>query len=318
MNVFPVVQRACLLFLFGAAWGACNPDFNTPEKLEYARILAIAADPPQPATGAGTRLQPLVYVPDGEAIGLSWSWCPLPTVPDDDYACHVDQASADILFANLGVVAPPLDLGTAESAAWINPFPPATAAALCASGASISPIPFPCGSTGLPITIRLVVHSARGDLPAITNLYVPTDPGAAPNQNPVIHGLALGASGQLLDSTGQFGVARGVGVPLHALVDESSAEPLASPDAKPFERLSFSWLVEGGDFGSDGQGGARTGYLGDPADPESPFAAALDNTWNTPGMAEYPRETARIVVVVRDSRGGVAWTQGQARLESTP
>lgn len=312
--------RVWLPFLVAVALAACNPGFNTPEKLEYARVLAIAADPPQPTAGTGTRLQPLVYVPDGEATGFSWSWCPLPTVPDDDYACHVDQTAADALFANLGVAAPPLDLGSNESALYLNAFPPAVAAALCASGSTISPIPFSCTSTGLPITIRLLVHSARGDLPAITNVYVPTDSGQAPNQNPIIHGLTLGEPAQPLDGSGSLTVARGAHLPVHALIDQPSAEPLASPDTdgKPFERLSLSWFVEGGDFGANGLGGIRTGYLGDPNDPESTFAAALDNTWNTPSTADFPGDTVRLVVVVRDSRGGVAWTDGLVHLEPTP
>lgn len=306
--------------LFGVALGACNPAFNTPEKLEAARVLGIAADPPQPAVGASTSLQPLVYVPDGEAVSLSWSWCPLPTVPDDDFACPVDQAAADALFANLGVVAPPLDLGMGDSASLLNAFPPDMAAALCSSGSSISPVPFSCGSTGLPITIRLVVHSARGDLPAVTNVFLPVDPSLPPNQNPLIAGLTLGDPAQALDGSGSLTVARGAHMPVRALIDEASSESLASPDAdgKLFERLSLSWFVEGGDFGAHGLGGPRTGYLGDPNDPASPFAAALDNTWNTPSAADFPGDTVRIVVVVRDCRGGVAWTDGMVHLEPGP
>jgi hypothetical protein len=315
--VHPLSQQAGLLALVVTS-GACNAAFNTPQRLDDTRILAIAAEPPQPAVTTSTVLRPLVYVPDGEAVTLSWSWCPLPTVPDDDYACHLDQTGADALFATLGVTAPPLDLGPGESASWPNPFPPAVAAALCASGTTTSPIPFSCPSTGLPVTIRLVVHSARGDLPAVTTVFAPTDTTSTPNQNPVIAGLTLGDSARPID--GEPTVARGTQVPLHALIDPSSAEPLANPDpdGKLFERLSLSWFVEGGDFGSHGTGGARTGFLGDPNDPASPFAAALDNSWDTPNSQDFPKDSVRIVVVVRDSRGGVAWTDGVVHLEPTP
>jgi hypothetical protein len=68
---------------------ACSPSgFNTPTLLNKVRILAIQADPPQPALGASTTLSALVYQPPPSAdagtagasvTGYSWSWCPLAT-----------------------------------------------------------------------------------------------------------------------------------------------------------------------------------------------------------------------------------------------
>jgi hypothetical protein len=37
-----------------------------------------------------------------------------------------------------------------------------------------------------------------------------------------------------------------------------------------------------------------------------------------PFASDYPPKTSRIIVVVRDSRGGVAWTSGVATLEDKP
>jgi hypothetical protein len=95
-----------------------------------------------------------------------------------------------------------------------------------------------------------------------------------------------------------------------------------------FERLSFAWFAEAGDFGSDGQGGRRTGYLPDLNDPSGAgpdggvdttlFQQAISNTWTLPFASDYPPKTSRIIVVVRDSRGGVAWTSGVATLEDKP
>jgi len=43
---------------------ACSrSDFNTPTLLNKPRILAIQAEPPQPALGASTTLRALVYQP---------------------------------------------------------------------------------------------------------------------------------------------------------------------------------------------------------------------------------------------------------------
>jgi hypothetical protein len=96
-----------------------------------------------------------------------------------------------------------------------------------------------------------------------------------------------------------------------------------------FERLNFAWFAEAGDFGSDGKGGRNTGYL--PGIPDSPatssvrasadqagFDSAISNRWTLPLFSDYPTSSARIIVVVRDSRGGVSWTSGAAKLESTP
>lgn len=75
----------------------------------------------------------------------------------------------------------------------------------------------------------------------------------------------------------------------------------------------MSWYDECGDFGANGLGGRRTGYLGDPSNANSTFENATQNTWNIPkdGCAsDYPR----MIVVVRDNRGGVAWTDGAAQV----
>jgi hypothetical protein len=95
-----------------------------------------------------------------------------------------------------------------------------------------------------------------------------------------------------------------------------------------FERLNFAWFIEAGDLGSDGQGGRRTGYLPDISDPAGAgpdggldttlFERALSNTWTLPLSTDYPPKTSRIIVVVRDSRGGVAWTSGVATLQDKP
>jgi hypothetical protein len=47
------------------------------------------------------------------------------------------------------------------------------------------------------------------------------------------------------------------------------------------------------------------------------LAARLDY-WNTPKLEDYPADLARLIVVLRDSRGGVTWTSGVATLVTTP
>jgi len=114
---------------------ACSrSDFNTPTLLNKPRILAIQAEPPQPALGASTTLRALVYQPplgDGGTAGVtySWSWCPLPMSATDPSQCPIDQAVASQLFASLPGV-PALDLGSGETATFTNSFPASMLASL--------------------------------------------------------------------------------------------------------------------------------------------------------------------------------------------
>ncbi len=310
-TILPLVALAVL---------GCGSDFNTPGKLDQPRVLAIQAEPPQPSVGSSTTLRPLLYLPQGETASYTWSWCPLPTSSTDAFVCHIDQSGADALFAQLGVFdAPSLDLGAAESVSFTNPLAPATVAMLCSSKNGTA-IPFLCTGSGLPVTVQLVAHTSQGDLPAITYLYLPADSTLPPNQNPIAAGLTIGDPPQALDASGSLHLSRDSHVPLDVIMDPSAAErlPNPGPDEKPYERLTLSWYAEGGDFGYQGHGGQRTGTLGDSADANANLVAALANTWNTPTTANYPGGTARIIVVVRDSRGGVSWTGGSVSLEPTP
>ena len=338
---------------------ACSKSgFNTPTLLNKVRVLAIQAEPPQPALGASTTLRALVYQPppaDGGDAGVtySWSWCPLPMSPNDPSQCPIDQDAANQLFAGIPGV-PTLDLGSGETATatFTNPFPAAMLASLCESKLDVIPalaaaaasrggvaanggLSFKCTIAGFPITVKLVVHTEAGDLPAVVDVYLPINDNIAANLNPVVGGISVTVDNadHQLDQAGTQGVLNNTGVPIILDMSESASEvlpdpnqvlpspdpnsPYLPPNDKPYERLSMSWYAECGGFGGDGEGGRRTGYLGDPTDPNSQFATALKNTWNTPKFEDYPAYRARIIVVVRDSRGGVAWVSGVAHLGDT-
>jgi hypothetical protein len=121
-------------------------------------------------------------------------------------------------------------------------------------------------------------------------------------------------------------------------IDMSAAEYLVVPgtidyDSKNdlirhYEHLDFSWYAEAGDFTGRGKG-HNTGYLPtalpagqldvspSPQD-EANFLFNITNTWDAPKSEDYPASTVRLVVVVRDGRGGVAWTSKQVSLEDKP
>jgi hypothetical protein len=126
-----------------------------------------------------------------------------------------------------------------------------------------------------------------------------------------------------------------VGLALNMLI--GTAEHLAVPatidyDSKHkltrhYEHLDIAWYAEAGDFTGDGKE-ENTGYLPTAwpagqdnkpnADDLANFAFNTTNTWDPPKFEDYRHDTARIIIVVRDGRGGVTWTSKLVTLEKTP
>lgn len=211
------MRKTLVLVSALALLGCTNRNFNTPQLLNIPRVLAVQAEPPQPKVGEATMLRALVYLPpsDAGAAGLiyHWKWCPLPTSPNNDYACPIDQAALDDLSASFGLgAAPSLDLGVGETATLVNPFPAQILAALC-SGA-INPFGaagagaqagsadgggkslFSCrAGVGFPATVQLYVENlpggnfTTGHPDAVFTVYLPTDDSLPGNLNPIVGGI---------------------------------------------------------------------------------------------------------------------------------
>jgi hypothetical protein len=150
-----------------------------------------------------------------------------------------------------------------------------------------------------------------------------------------------GTYGVLLDEDFSTKLPRQVRIKLHAQIPEASSEDLTPAQADAIdlsnnpdrnadgtmkrtfarrltERLDLRWYAEAGDFGSDGEGGFRTGFFGFPDDIDTLFSRATDNEWTLPKSEDYAGGTTRLIVVVTDNRGGVTWTTGSASLEPKP
>ena len=110
-------------------------------------------------------------------------------------------------------------------------------------------------------------------------------------------------------------------------IDYIAADQNHSAATRHYEHLDFSWYAEAGDFTGSGKG-HTTGYLPTalPDDQDNPpsttdlanFEFNTSNTWDLPKIEDYGYPTARIIVVVRDGRGGVGWTSKQVSLEGAP
>jgi hypothetical protein len=311
------------------------------------RLLAVQAEPPNPTFGQPTLLRPLVYLPPGEDVSYEWSWCPVPTTSDDGYKCPIDQAAIDTLATLAGLAKiPPLSLGNTETIAFTNPFPPALLASLCAGDSTTTSLflgsasagkssqVYSCAVATLSVQVMLTIHGSITDT-GVVSLRLPIDETTPGNANPIITGVSVVSPEpvRLLDDTGLVTVPRDKKVKLRAGVDQAQTELYLDRQLGPddeylkdsagqfilgptTERLTVFWFSEGGGFvdRSTGWGAQDLDSNGQPL----AFEAAIENEWTTPKVADYAATSSLVLVVVQDSRGGVAWTHDTATLEVAP
>jgi hypothetical protein len=305
------------LALLAAGLGGCGANFDSPTLLSKLRLLALQAQPVNPATGDATTITPLVYSPSAAtaALEFSWSWCPLLGQANDGYVCPISHDDASALLAASGVTAPlpDFDLGAAPTASFTNRFPPEVLAALCADGFDGEPVD--C-TNGFPIRVSVRVTQGAATQVGTTVVRLPLAAGAASNANPAPGALSvdLPAGTAVLDDAGTVIVPRLQDNVLHVALDDSQAETyvgagLDGGTATLRETLLVSWFAELGDF-HDG----RTLFI----DGVESLADASTDKWKPPAAREDARPSSRVIVVVRDDRGGVGWTSATAALEPTP
>lgn len=309
--------RLLAVGLLCAGLAGCGASFDPPTLLSKLRLLALQAEPVNPAAGDATTITPLVYSPSSatEALAWSWSWCPLLGQPNDGYLCPISYDDASALLAAAGVTAPvpAFDLGADPTASLTNPFPPEVLAALCADGFDGQPID--C-TNGFPVRVSVRVSQGAATQLGTTVVRLPVTGGAVSNANPVPGALSVDlASGTAaLDDAGSVQVPRLQDDVLHVALDDGQAETYQGPGpegatAPLRETLLVSWFAELGDFHD-----ARTLFI----DGVESLADATADKWKPPAVREDPRPTARLIVVVRDDRGGVGWSSATASLEPTP
>jgi hypothetical protein len=289
----------------------CGADFDPYNRLTTLRVLAIRSEPPAPAAGETAILTPLLYAPDGDPpVALAWSWCPAPGSASQGYPCLVTAAE----LAQGGASVPPFDLGGGATAAFMHTVDPALLEGLC--GGVPGALDKPDCEGGFPVQVKLIVSSASAQVTTVSTLRLRFDAGAPSNRNPRVDGLEamLEAGAQPIGNEPAVVLPRKANTTIRAAVPEEDAERYQGLDAagnpgEVRERLTLSWFVESGDL-DDG----RTGFIEGVTD----FATAITTKWKPASEKDYPRDASRIVVVVRDSRGGVGWRTGAVRLGAAP
>ena len=314
MRTLPAIFAAAL------ALCGCSDDFAPYSRLDRLRILAMQGEPATPLPGDTATLSALTFAPAGETPTLHWTWCPVSAPAGDDYACPIGQAEAQQAFAGaLDVSAnstlPSLDLGTAATSAFTNPFSLSALATLCAAGldAPAYAQSFDCEG-GFPVTVVLDASTASASLRAGFVLRLPVGISPELNHNPLPSGLHL-AGVALADPPAAITVPPAQSVDLRvdvpALAIETRSIPLSEgPPGQRLERLTVSWFADSGTIDK-----SRTSFI----DGLATLEQASLNRFTSPTLANWPASNlAFFAVVVRDDRGGVGWLVQQAILEPGP
>jgi hypothetical protein len=295
----------------------CGEEFDPYNRLVELRVLAIKAEPPAPALGESTVLTPLVYTPEGQGpVTFSWSWCPVPGAANDGYPCQVKEEDLREVAAAAGLPPPSFDLGTGPTATLTHVLPPALLQQICADTPGLPRLVDTDCRGGFPVQILLRAKSATDELISVRTVRLRYAPDQEPNANPFIDGLTVRLDDMdlPLTDTPVHTLPRAEDTTIKAQVPLTVLEMYNGRDAdlnpvRTEEQLTLSWFVESGDTDS-----ARTRFARDGFRPEKAF----ENKWSPDRVKDYSKDTARLIVVVRDDRGGVGWRSAAVKLEATP
>lgn len=308
-----------LLLALGLLLTACTPDFDPYNRLTSLRVLAVRSQPVAPAPGETTTLDALVYLPDtgavtadapDPAVSYEWSWCPLVGGVDQGYPCLVTEAQ---VAAATGAPPPAFDLGTGATAMLPHTLDPKVLETACAGTTPGLPPAGRCDG-GFPVMVRLKVSARGASVTAVRTVYLRYAPDQQPNENPSVSALGAELNGGVQPLDGNATLPRDTKTWLRVAIPPEDSESHPGHDdqgqtAMVRERLNLTWFVEGGDTRT-----MRTTFL----DGQLTLEQASRNQWTPPLERDYARDTARVIVVIRDDRQGVGWTTGVARLGAKP
>jgi hypothetical protein len=257
-------------------------------EIDRLRVLAVAAEPAEPRPGDTVTFTSLVVSPDLELAATVWFAC---LTGGDDYGCNIDPA----LLEDLDPTGDPEDLEALLEAGLIGAEPylppvwtvPETALDGLDTAARLEGVTAIVNVTAIP------------DLPAPTedNLElaykrVPISEATTPNHNPVI--TALRVDGVVVEPGTTVSLDRGQPYTLEVELSGDSIETYSyvNQDGVTEERVEepyFTWYTRAGSFD-------RTFDL-----------------WPYTDVVHYAPDSpqdgvAGIWVVVRDRRGGMAWS----------
>lgn len=328
--IFELLRLLSLAATSTIGCGSFGDDSERYSELDRLRVLAVRSEPADLTLGQTATLDALVFEPDARDVKYEWSWCPSRADASGDYQCNISEKELAKAWETLGLSGEPpsYDLGTESEAQFTHSLAPELVAALCESlsvsdNASEQAV-LAC-LQGLQPSVQLKVRTAKAEVTALKSLNLLTQdvPEAGRNANPT-SGFDVQVrrfADKKVVSSNQSLVA-GTTYVLEADFGEETSQaftpqPMGMDEDEPLEeqkeQLVMSWFYtvgksvppEGGDaFGDDD----RTTFVADRGD----FERFLRNGWELPLTA---KGDAHLVLVVRDERGGVGWTEQSFNVE---
>lgn len=281
---------------------ACKPDLGERESLiTTTRVLAIRVDPPEARPSESVRLSLLVATKDGplEAPAATYAYCASAKLLTENgaasRACLTDEGARVIASGPTAEAPIPADacatFGPDVTSAELRPRDPDI------TGGFYQPVRVSLAAEG---GLSYAFGFARVRCNSSANADVAAELGRryVANTNPEIVSVEA-----RLESTGApvdlGAIGQGQRVVLRASWSSTSQEAYVSYDldartvAERRESLRVSWFATGGVFDAD-----RTGRDANEVE------TFTDNAWTAPTAAT----PVHLYVVLRDTRGGVAFT----------
>jgi hypothetical protein len=325
---------ACVGLAAMLAAAACEPDLGAPISLiQGPRILAVRGTPPEAKEGAMVTYDLLAVDVAGtvETPPASWAVCAAPRPPSESNAVSVaclsipDQAGQAASFVAPITAADPDDPTTTGACSIFGPLRPpldpnARPRDPDVTGGFYQPVratlPGPGDDLLRAFALeRIQCRLANAPIDVAGEFNNPYDPdknpnGYTPNQNPALAQLTLAVAGGAPSALPPLVagmpappapvVAPGQSVTFEASWDAAVAETFPVYDLRSVtlvahrEALRVAWFTTGGVFDHDVTGRAED----DPA-------LSTANGWLAPSVPG----TVHLWLVLRDSRGGVAFAE---------
>lgn len=295
MHVHQILSAIALLGL-----GGCQPDFGQPLSLVTAtRILAVRGQPAEAAPGALVSFDVLTASPDGTVAAppLSWALCDQPKPLTDN------NVVSDACLGALTPIGPPapttITLVPADACRLFGPdTPPATPGEPAlrprdpdATGGYYQPIRASLNDTVAFGLERLRCNLAGASLAIAQEFQM----RYTANQNPQLTPLIAADEGQPI-ALDALPAGRKITFTVGWTADSPETFPVLDPASQTLvdhrEAMRVSWFASAGAFADE-----RTGS--DENDP----ALTTSDEWTAPAEPG----PAHLWVVLRDSRGGVAF-----------
>lgn len=301
-----------LLLLFPLL-GCTTETLSQSWQLDRLRVLAVQAEPAEPQPGDTVTFRSLVYVPYGEALaGTVWFAC----LPESatDFGCTIDPSVTDALSGDLEDLTPEEQVELFQQAqdAGLIGFEPVLPPTWTVPDDALDDQTEDEQREGKSAVVNVTALPENAESDADIELAykrVPVSRATTPNHNPALTGVIVeeksgdGDNASYTEITGDDGVYTvqpETTYRITPLLEDGSIEDYVylTSDGEEEERTEepyLTWYAEHGEY-----------------DQPNSLYPILDVEWTAPKGGF----DGLLVAVIRDRRGGMAWTSFTVRTET--